>query len=196
MSSEIQTSRNRLIAGIAILAILLLIPIVALLLSLRPREPEPHIGRRSPVAELSYCGAEERVLCIVSFSQIVDGAMQVNLQTPRVFYPPIVLLIDRYGVESIYECHKPEPLSPQVVCDGPPQVPGEVLQFTVFFRDPGTVVAEGKFAIIGVALSTPEGLLTPTETATAAATPTPTARRTPTPVRTAPATSYPNPSYP
>jgi hypothetical protein len=199
MSIDVQTSRNRLIAGIAVLVILLLVAVILLVSSTRQRADGPRIGHRSPVAELNYCGPDDRTLCVVSFSQIVDGDMQVNIHTPRVFYPKFVLVINRYGVESTYECSKEDPLSRNTECFGPPQVPGEVLQFKVVFKEQRTLVAEGKFAIIGIALSTPEILSTTTPEELVTETPTrspvlPT--RTPMHTRTAPVTSYPNPSYP
>jgi hypothetical protein len=203
MSSDIPTHRNRWIAGLLILAIVLLLAVVSIVLFLQNRNegPGPRVGSRSPIAELAYCAGEDRELCIISFSQIVDGGMQVNIQTPRVFYPRILLVINRYGVESTYECRKVEPLANRVVCEGPPQVPGEILQFKVLLKEQGTLVAEGKFSIIGIAISTPEVIPTATVTATATTTPTVTPtgapiRRTPTPAGTTPSPSYPNPSYP
>jgi hypothetical protein len=183
MSSDIQTHRNRWIAGLLILFIFILLAVVFgnLFLQNRAEGSGPRIGHRSPIDALAYCGAEDRELCIVSFSQILDGGMQVNIQTPRVFYPQIILIINRYGVESIYECQKVEPLANRVVCEGPPQAPGEVLQFKVIFKEQGILVAEGKFSIIGIAISTPEIHSTATLE---------------TPTRTTPGTSYPNPSYP
>lgn len=202
MSSDIQTYRNRWIAGLLILFIFILLAVIfgILFLQKRAEGSGPRVGHRSPIDALAYCGPEDRELCIVSFSQILDGSMQVNIQTPRVFYPQIILIINRHGVESTYECQKVEPLANRVVCEGPSQPPGEVLQFKVIFKEQGTLVAEGKFSIIGIAISTPEilptaTLETPTGTPTVTPVGTPT-RRTPTPTRTAPGTSYPNPSYP
>ncbi|HSK67102.1 MAG TPA: hypothetical protein VK888_09235, partial [Anaerolineales bacterium] len=137
MSIDIQTSRNRLIAGIAVLVILLLAAVIFLLSSIRQRAEAPSIGHRSPVASLDYCGPDDGKLCVVSFSQIVDGDMQVNIQTPRVFYPKFVLLINRFGVESTYECSKENPLSHNAECFGPPQIPGEILQFKIVFKEQG-----------------------------------------------------------
>lgn len=188
-----------MIAGIAVLVLLLLVAVILLVSSIRQRADAPRIGHRSPVAELNYCGPDDRELCVVSFSQIVDGDMQVNIHTPRVFYPKFVLIINRYGVESTYDCRKEDPLSRNVECFGPPQVPGEVLQFKVFFKEQGTLVAEGKFAIIGVALSTPviSATTTPEELVTETPTLSPVLpTHTPMPTRTVPVTSYPNPSYP
>lgn len=200
MSLDIRTNRSRWIAGLLILVIFILLAVVFVVQFIQKRAEGsgPRVGHRSPIAALAYCGAEDRELCIVSFSQIIDGGMQVYIQTPRVFYPPIILVINRYGVESTYECQKVEPLANRVVCEGAPQAPGEILQFKIIFKEQGTLVAEGKFAIIGIAISTPAVIPTATLTGTPTATPTgaPT-RRTPTPSRTTPSpSSYPNPAYP
>ena len=135
---------------------------------------------------LSYCGPEDTRLCVVSFGQVIDGDMQVHFQVPRFLYPDFILVINRFGEESTYECKRTKGLASSVVCTGASQVPGEVLQFKVISRKNGLLLAEGKFSIIGIALSTPEILLT--ETPTPSAVPgTETTTVTP---------SYPNPSYP
>ena len=86
-----------------------------------------------------------------------------------------------------------------VTCAGVSQVPGEILQFKVISIEDGVLLAEGKFQIIGIAISTPEDMLTPTETATPFQTETPIL----TPVlptqgisTATPPTSYPDDSYP
>ncbi len=52
-----------------------------------------------------------------------------------------------------------------MTCSGAPQTPGEILQFKVIAQKDGRLMAEGKFAIIGIAISTPEDLSTETPTA-------------------------------
>ena len=70
----------------------------------------------------------------------------------------------------------------------------EVLQFLLISVDGEVTLAEGRFAIIGLALSTPDlAELSPTVDLTASATPG--GSRTPTPIRTPATPSYPNP-YP
>ena len=204
MSSDYAAHRNRLIAGLAILVILLIL-VVYLLVRFIPEGNDPaQVGHRSPLSGLTYCGAEGDILCVVSFTQEVDGAMQVNFQTPHASFPEFILQIIHNGEESTYECEEVEDAPTSIHCTGASQVPGQVLQFKVISKHRGTLLAEGKFAIIGIALVTPEILstgtletltVTPTGTATAAGifTPTPT-RGTPTP--TIPSPSYPNPSYP
>ena len=81
--------------------------------------------------------------------------MLVNFQVPRPFYPEFVLVINRFGVETPYECKEAKGISMGVTCAGASQVPGEILQFKVFSTKDGTLLAEGKFPIIGIAISTP-----------------------------------------
>lgn len=183
MSADIHTQQRWLITGVAILSALLILVVFAIIRSVQSPEGTSRVSHRSPAAELAYCGPEDTGLCIVSFDQVVDGDMIVTFQVPLPFYPEFSLAINRYGVESTYKCKRMKGLSTGVVCMGPPQVPGEVLQFKVISKYSGRLLAEGKFAIIGLALSTPE--IVPTDT------PEPTV----TPVQTPPGTSYPNPSY-
>lgn len=205
MSLDTFTNRNRLIAGLIILIglIVLIVYFVASLLSRRTERPR--LGHRSPIAALTYCGAELDKLCIVSFSQEVDGTMEVNFQIPDASYPDFILKINHNGEESTYECQRGEDHFTTVVCIGAPQVPGEVLQFKAISKDSNIPLAEGEFAIIGIALFTPEAEVTATVeglTETPTETPTPTltaapAFNTPTPTWTPTAPSYPNPtSYP
>jgi len=200
MSTSTFTNRNRWIAQLVILLVIALLLLYFVITFALREKGGPQIGHRSPIASLTYCGAEQEKLCIVSFSQLVDGGMQVNFQTPYAFYPAFLLKISNREAESTYTCERVESTSTSVVCTGAPQVPGQVLRFTVISKKSGTIVAVGEFAIIGIALFTPavEGtgtievtLVTPTNLPTV----TP-AFNTATPTQTLPGTSYPNPSYP
>jgi hypothetical protein len=200
MSSEIITNRNRLIAGLVILLILVVLVIYFLVASLSRRTERPQLDHRLPVAALTYCGAEQDKLCVISFSQEVDGGMQISFQTPFAYYPEFLVKINHDGEETIYECERREAGSTSVVCTGKPQVPGVVLEFRVFSKNWGTLLAEGNFAIIGIALSTPEVEVSATlEGGTGTPTTTPTFAprfNTPAATQTALTPSYPNPSYP
>lgn len=199
MSLDDHTHRTRLIGGLAILTVLLILVIYSVGILLQRRSGRAQIGHRSPLAELTYCDAEQDRLCIVSFSQEVDGAMLVNFLTPHAFFPEFFLTISYNGEESTYECQRVEDSPTSVYCTGNAQVPGYVLHFKVISKNRGTLLAEGRFAIIGIALSTPEIISTGTlEEPTGTPTKTPTAVspfRTPTPVLGTPSPSYPNP-YP
>lgn len=199
MASEISTSRNRLIAGLLFLLVFVIL-ICYFLISFLLRKPEqPKIGSRSPVDTLAYCRPDQTGLCIVTFSQVVDGSMQVNIQTPYTHYPEIVLKISRNGQESTYECKPMDTLATGVLCTGASQTPGEVLNFKIISKSTDALLAEGNFAIIGIAIFTPEGAatetMTPTETLLPTDTPFVPQFNTPTPTASPP--SYPNPtSYP
>lgn len=124
--------------------------------------------------------------------------MLVNFQLPSVIYPPFTLVINRFGVESPYQCARTKGFLRGMTCRGAPQTPGEILQFKVIAQKDGTLIAEGKFAIIGIAISTPEDLSTETPTAsptesTPGLNPLP-GTETPTPgfPTLTPPTSYPN----
>lgn len=206
--TDTRINRNWLIIGLVILlAVATLIFSVIRLLSRRTDRPQ--LGHRSPVAALEYCGTDLNQLCIVSFSQVVDGDLQVNLQIPDFFYPDFILQIINNGQVSVYECQRGDDRFTTVICKGASQVPGQTLEFKVISKDSETVLAEGQFAIIGIALLTPAIEMTPTvETPTETLTPTPTkvpifTPTTPTPATPGPTfpaypnpTSYPNPSYP
>lgn len=117
--------------------------------------------------------------------------MLVNFQLPAVIYPPFTLVINRYGVESTYECTRTKGFLGGMTCSGASQTPGEILQFKVIARKDGTLIAEGKFPIIGIAISTPEIIPTATETPTAGPT-----DLTPFPTETFPTLESPTPNIP
>lgn len=207
MTSEMATSRNRLIAGLLILLVFFLLICYFLISSLFRKPEQPKIGSHSPVDTLTYCSEDQQGLCIVAFSQILDGDMQVNIQTPYTHYPEFVLTINRNGQESTYTCKPMENSAIGVVCTGASQAPGETLNFKIISKNLGTVLAEGNFPIIGIALITPESpsteTLQVTETVTVTETEivptynTPTLVWTPSPPSFPNSTSYPNPtSYP
>jgi hypothetical protein len=198
MSEDIRAQQRWLIAGVATLILLFILVIYGIYRSVQPHDRAAHIGHRYPATPLTYCSPQDARLCVVSFNQVEGGDMTVNLQVPRLFYPEFSMVINRFGVESAYRCIEADGISMGVICSGPSQVPGETLQFMVFSKKDGILLAEGKFQIIGIAISTPEDLLTPTQTPTEFPTEIPT--ETPFPSQefstpTLPA-SYPDSSYP
>jgi hypothetical protein len=190
MSLATFSNRNRLIAGLALLLVIVLLVVYFLIAFAVRGKGGPQVGHRSPIETLTYCAGDQDKLCIVNFSQVLDGGLQVHFQTPYAFYPAFILKISNNGNESTYECKSVEEVATAVVCTGASQVPGQVLRFTVISKNRRTVIAAGEFAIIGIALFTPVVDISPTPTET------PTGVLTVTPTRTLPATSYPNPSYP
>ncbi len=200
VSKEDSVNRKRLIAGFAILAAL-----VILIVFVKWRMGQPQANHRSPVSKLAYCSSSDIKPCIVSFSLDSDRNMLVNVLTPGPSFPSFYLKIRQSKDESIYECQKAEKFPANVYCTGDEMRPGQVLQFMIISKNEDTLLAEGSFAIIGLALATPEfALPTSSDEPTASPTqglvietaaPTKSTPRPPTPPPSTSSPSYPNPSY-
>jgi len=197
MSLEAHVNRKRLIAGISILAILVIAAVGFLFARSKNSQPQAH--RRLPVSNLGYCGSNNSKPCIVSFSLDADGNMLVNLLTPKSSYPAFYLTISNVNIENRYECLKVKGFPTNVYCTGRQMDPGEALQFNIISTKDDIVLAEGNFAIIGLLLATPNTELTATDSPSA--TEPLIILEILTPVATEltpsyPNSSYPNPSYP
>jgi hypothetical protein len=189
-------NRNRLIAGLGLLAVFIIIGIIGIRLSLLSRTPTEQAGKRTLIIELAYCNSNNLKPCIVSFGLYVDGRMRIDINTPAISYPNSYLTIGSASETNRYECKKKPDNPTQVVCTGPQMYPGEILQFTLLASDDDRVLAEGKFAIIGLLMFTPGPEAT--ETLEPTETPTPTPLTIPTATRRTRGTgtpAYPNP-YP
>ena len=184
--------RNRLIAGAAIAAAIIILLIYGLI---QWRKEQPRVGQGSPLAEVAYCSSEGMEPCIVSFSLDSDGNMLVNILTPGASFPAFYLKIVHENGESTYECQKVKEFPKNVYCIGEVMQVGKILQFLIISKRDETLLAEGKFAIIGLALPTPEGQLNLTVSPTPEG-PLGTVTVTPTQVKSTPSPSYPNPPYP
>jgi len=183
-------NQNRLIIGAAVLAALILLLFYGLI---QGRKGEPRAGQRSPLTELAYCNSDNVRPCFVSFSLDSDGNMLVNLLTPGTSFPAFYLQIVHEKGESIYECQNVEKFSANVYCIGDEMQVGKLLQFRLISKNDNTILAEGSFAIIGLALPTPGNQLTATLSPTSEE---PLGSVTPTRVKATPSPSYPNPPYP
>ena len=181
-------NRNRLIAGLAISALVIILLMVGVNLFLRSRTTPEQAGKRTLITELAYCNSNNLKPCIGSFGLYVDGRMRVDITAPAISYPNSYLTIGSTSETNQYECKKKPDLPTQVICTGPQRYPGETLEFTLIASDDDRVLAEGKFAIIGLLMFTPGPEATETLEPTETPTPTPLAIPTATP-------SYPNP-YP
>ena len=186
--------RNRLIAGVSIAVLLIILLGYGLI---QRQKGEPQANQRSPLAKLAYCSSENVRPCIVSFSLDSAGNMLVNILTSGTDFPAFYLKIIHEAGESIYECQKVKNFPANLYCTGEEMQVGKIFQFLLVSKSDETLLAEGNFAIVGLALPTPEAedqlTLTisptveqPVETATVA----------PTTVKSTPSPSYPNPPYP
>ena len=138
--------------------------------------------------------------------------MLVNLMIPDVAYPAFDLTIGLDDIVNQYTCQRAEDIPTNVICTGAEMYPGPALHFMLTSHADQTVLAEGRFAIIGLLLPNPSDAATETPLATetlevtATETPTPILLEILTPLPTQSfviistptevTPSYPNPSYP
>lgn len=201
---EAHVNRKKLIAGLAILAVLIILVSAGAGFLLTRLKKQPQAHQRLLVSNLGYCNSNNLKPCIVSFGLDADGSMLVNLLAPAA-YPDFYLTIGDVNVVNKYECQQAADFPTNVHCTGTEMYPGTALQFSLVSIKDDTVLAEGNFAIIGLLLPNPEEEATATPLATETFEPieTPTAFLleifTPLPTPGTPiliTPSYPNPSYP
>jgi hypothetical protein len=147
-------NQKRLILGISTSVLLVLI-ISGLALFKGWQSRQVYVGQRFPLQRLSYCNSKQVTPCIVSFSLDSNGNMLVNFLTTGAFYPDFYLKIKQDNVQHIYSCQKVNKFATSVYCTGAALPLGEVFQFSIFSLKEDVLLAEGNFAIIGLALGTP-----------------------------------------
>ncbi|HSL47190.1 MAG TPA: hypothetical protein VK897_27370 [Anaerolineales bacterium] len=114
-----------------------------------------------PLPKLNYCTPDRAGPCFLSFNLDRDGEMLVTLQTEH-DVPDFYLQIRYQNNLTAYQCHTVGRLSTTVLCSGKTMPVGEVLQFVLLSKADDSLLAEGQFPIIGLALATPEPATTPT----------------------------------
>lgn len=194
-------NRNRLIAGIAIFAILGITSVIGLVSLLNKwKTGQSQVGYKSPAMELTYCNSQNTPPCVVSFGIDSNGSMLVNLLVPASTFPDFYLKIIRNTSEYKYECQMVENLPTSFYCIGEKLPPGGTLQFMLVASRDDTLLANGNLPLIGMAFPTIEILiptLPATETLGPGQTPLP---GTPIPSQNTPKastptrSSYPNPT--
>ena len=186
--------RNRLITGVVIAVMFIVLLGYGLV---QRQKSDPSASQRSPLTKFAYCSAENIRPCIVSFSLDSAGNMLVNILTSGSDLPAFYLKIVHGNGESIYECEKVQNFPANLYCTGPEMRVGEILQFLLISKSDETLLAEGNFAIVGLAMPTPEEQLTLTASPTGEQPlETVTVTVEPTLVQSTPSPSYPNPPYP
>jgi len=198
-------NRKRLIIGIVIALALVCITLSIVGVSWWRKYHQPKAYQRTLVSRLVYCSSDNLKPCIESFSIDADGNMLVNLLVPDSSYPDFYLTISDASTTNRYECQQVKDFPTNIYCTGMEMYPGATLQFTLIALKDDNVLAEGKFAIIGLQLPNPQEEFTATPSLTEAPamteapieTPTPFIIEIFTPLPNASSTpSYPNPSYP
>lgn len=80
----------------------------------------------------------------------------------KAYSPDFYMKIKREADEQFYECKKARRYSTQVACAGATMPVGQTMSFLIISAEDHTTLAEGSFAIIGMAFATPEIYATPT----------------------------------
>jgi hypothetical protein len=148
-------NRKPLILGISI-AVLLILIISGVVWSQGRQSRQAEVSRRFPLQRLGYCSSDQVTPCVVSFSLDSNGKMLVNFLTTGAFYPDFYLKIKQGDVQHIYGCRKASTFATSVYCIGAALPLGQVFQFSIFSLKEDVLLAEGDFAIIGMAIGTPE----------------------------------------
>lgn len=188
-------NQKRLILGISASALLIILIISGVALFKRWQGGPAQVDQRSPLQRLSYCSSNQILPCIVSFSLNADGNMLVSFLTTGAFYPDFYLKIKQDDEQHIYSCQKVNKFATSVYCTGAALPLGEVFQFSIFSLKEDVLLAEGNFAIIGLALGTP--IIFSSPTLGTPSTPSTEEFQTPTPVQTVQTpTRTLTPSYP
>lgn len=161
-AEEVRVNRKRLFAGLALLAVFVALAIPASTALLREwSNRQATTGHRQPLRELSYCTPERPRPCFLSFNVDRSGEMLVTLQTEH-SVPDFYLQVSDQKELTTYQCHMVGRISTTVLCTGKTVPVGEVLQFLLISKADRSLLAEGQFPIIGLALATPEPATTPT----------------------------------
>jgi len=148
-------NRNRLIAGLAILATLGIMTVIGLVFLINKwRSVKPPLTQQTPVMELTNCNPNNVTPCITSFGLDSDGNMLVNLLVPKSDFPKFYLVIVRDAIETRYKCQNVEKFSTGYYCAGANMPPGEPLRFKIISKKDDTLLAEGDVFVIGLAFPT------------------------------------------
>ena len=196
-------NQKKWVVGLAILIVLAIVGVVVFGIRLWRKNHAPQAHQRQLIANQAYCDSNDIKPCVESFSVDADNNMLVSLLIPDSSYPNFYLTIGTDNLVNNYKCEPVKSFPTHITCTGVQMYPGAPLQFTLISLEDDTVLAEGKFAIIGLLLPNPDSATeTPlvTETIGPTETPTPISIEilTPLPSLSTQATlSYPNPtSYP
>lgn len=154
--------RNRSLVRFAALLCVILAAAGSVLLFGALKNRQGQLGHRAPLPPISYCSPDDARPCIVSFTLDRDGKMSINIQTESTSSTDFDVQIKHGEAEKLYTCRRTGAFSTSVVCIGDAMPAGEALQFLVLSRKDHSLLAEGTFPIIGLALATPEAATTPT----------------------------------
>lgn len=155
-------NRKRLIAGAALLVILMILCIFGSSLLLKEwKSNRGQVGHRIPLAGLGYCSSQQVRPCILSFNLNPGGGMLINVLV-RGSTPDFYVKVKHDAGEEAYECRHAGLYSTRILCTGKTMPVGKTMSFRLVSIEEDATLAEGSFPIIGMALATPQVYFTPT----------------------------------
>lgn len=119
------------------------------------------VGSRDPLPGVGYCSSRQTRPCILSFNLDAEGGMLINILV-EASSPDFYMKVRSPEGEQTYECKRARKYSIYVTCAGESMPVGETLSFRMISPETNLTLAEGSFAIIGLALATPKISMTPT----------------------------------
>ena len=152
---------NRSVVGLSILALSLVVLLSAPVVRREWNSRQPGIGRRQPVPSLGYCAPGQPRPCILSFRLDSAGDMVIDFVTDS-SVPDFHLQIRHENTLTSYQCRKDARFPTTASCFGKTMPVGEVLQFILRSKKDNSLLSEGQFSILGLALATPAFATTPT----------------------------------
>ena len=132
-----------------------------------------------PPVKFSYCEAEPKELCILSFERGGPQNSFVNFFVADRKFQDFYLIVKTEGRENRYECASSLKTKTNVVCSGAPLSLRQTIEINIFFSENNHLIGSGAFFVEAFLISTSE--VQPTGTAMIEPSPTDEPTETPTP---------------
>ena len=180
------TTLKKVITVTAVFMVLFCGIIVMLILSSRRTNLN---AEQDPPVKFSYCEAEPKELCILSFERGGPQNSFINFFVADRKFQDFYLIVKTEGRENRYECASNLKVRTNVVCSGAPLSLKQTIEINIFSSENNDLIGTGVFFIEAFLVSASEAQ--PTGTATIEPTFTDEPTETPTPETLTPETSTP-----
>lgn len=136
-------------------------------------------AEQDPPVKLSYCEAEPKGLCILSFERGGPQNSFINFFVADRKFQDFYLIVQTEGRENRYECASNLKAGTNVVCSGAPLSLQQTIEISVFASEDNHLLGTGAFFIEAFLISASEAQPTGTATIEPTFTDEPTETRTP-----------------
>jgi len=136
----------------------------------------------SSAAEATWCDKDASGLCVVSFGTDNSDRMIINFKLPTFDFPGFYVKGINRDLANVYQCELDSADQNSVHCTGMRTPLGEVIFIEVYSTDSDVMIAQGRFVVSALLVSTP--IIAP-----------PASEATPIPISPTllPGAAYPNP---